>query len=75
MKLEPITRGKVSQKDKHQYSILTHIYGMQKDGNDDPIWKTARDTDVKNRLLESVGEGKSGTMWENGIETYMLPWY
>ena len=24
-----------SQKVKHQYSILTHIYGIQKDGNDD----------------------------------------
>ena len=28
MKLEPITQNEVSQKDKHQYSILTHIYGI-----------------------------------------------
>jgi len=27
MKLEPITQSEVSQKEKHQYSILTHIYG------------------------------------------------
>ena len=60
MKVEPITQGKVSQKDKHQYSILTHIYAMQKDGNHDPIWKTARDTDVKNSLLDSVREGEGG---------------
>ena len=26
MKLEPITQSEASQKDKHQYSILTHIY-------------------------------------------------
>ena len=26
MKLEPIIQSEVSQKDKHQYSILTHIY-------------------------------------------------
>ena len=26
MKLEPIIQSKVSQKEKHQYSILTHIY-------------------------------------------------
>ena len=26
MKLEPITQSEVSQKGKHQYSILTHIY-------------------------------------------------
>ena len=40
MKLEPIIQSKVSQKEKHQYSILTHIYGIYKDGNDDPICKT-----------------------------------
>ena len=28
MKLEPIIQSKVSQKEKHQYSILTHIYGI-----------------------------------------------
>ena len=28
MKLEPIIQREVSQKDKDQYSILTHIYGI-----------------------------------------------
>ena len=28
MKLEPIIQSKVSQKEKYQYSILTHIYGI-----------------------------------------------
>ena len=28
MKLEPIIRSEVCQKEKHQYSILTHIYGI-----------------------------------------------
>ena len=28
MKLEPIIQGEVSQKAKHQYSILTYIYGI-----------------------------------------------
>ena len=32
------------------------------------------DTDVKNRLLDSVGEGKGGTIWENSIETCTLPY-
>ena len=26
MKLDPIVQSEVSQKEKHQYSILTHIY-------------------------------------------------
>ena len=28
MKLEPIIQSEVSQKEKHQYSILTHIFGI-----------------------------------------------
>ena len=31
-----------------------------------------RDTDVKNRLLDSVGEGEGGMIWENGIETCII---
>ena len=31
-----------------------------------------RDTDVKNRLLDSVGEGEGGMIWENGTETCIL---
>ena len=28
MKPEPIIQNELSQKEKHQYSILTHIYGI-----------------------------------------------
>ena len=31
-----------------------------------------RDTDIKNSLLDSVGEGKGGMIWENSIETCIL---
>ena len=44
MKLEPIIQSEVSQKEKHQYSILTHIYGIEKDGNNNPVYKTAKET-------------------------------
>ena len=33
-----------------------------------------RDKDVKNRLLDSVGEGKGGMIWESSSETYLLPY-
>ena len=46
MKLEPIIQSEVSQKEKHQYSILTHIYGIQKDGNNNPICETAKETQM-----------------------------
>ena len=60
MKLEPIIQSEVRKKEKHQSSILMDIYGIQKDGNSDPIFETARDTDVKKSLLDSVGEGEGG---------------
>ena len=52
MKLEPIIQSEVSQKEKHQYSILTHIYGKiklknktkKKDGNNNPVYETAKET-------------------------------
>ena len=28
-----------------------------------------RDTDVYNRLLDSIGEGEGGMIWENSIKT------
>ena len=31
-----------------------------------------RDTDVQNRLLDSVGEGEGGMCWKNNIETCIL---
>ena len=31
-----------------------------------------RDTDVQSRLLDSMGEGEGGMIWENGIETCIL---
>ena len=46
MKLEPIIQSEVSQKDKYQYSILTHIYEIFKDGNDNPIGKTEKESQM-----------------------------
>ena len=57
MKLKPIIQSEVSQKEKHQYSILTYIYGIYKDVY---MQDSKRDTDINNRLLDSVGEGKGG---------------
>ena len=31
-----------------------------------------RDTDVQNSLLDSVGEGEGGMIWENSIETCIV---
>ena len=44
MKLEPIIQSE--QKVKHQYSILTQIYGILKDGNDNPVCETEKETQM-----------------------------
>ena len=60
MKLEPIIQSEVSQKEKHQYSILTHIYGIKKDGKDDPICETAKETQMYRTVFRTLGEGEVG---------------
>ena len=56
MKLEPIIQSEVSQKEKHQYSILTHIYGIQKDGNDNPVCETAKETQMYKTVFWTLWE-------------------
>ena len=36
------------------------------------MWDSKRDTDVKNSLSDSVGEGEGGMIWENSIEMCIL---
>ena len=36
------------------------------------MWDSKRDTDVKNSVLDSVGEGEGGMIWEKSIETCIL---
>ena len=56
MKLELITQTEVSQKEKQQYSILTHIYGIQKDGNDNPVCETAKETQIYRTVFWTLWE-------------------
>ena len=39
--LEPIIPSEVSQKEKNKYRLLTHIYGISKDGTDEPTCRAA----------------------------------
>ena len=56
MKLEPIIQSEVSQKEKHQYSILTKIYGIQKDGNDNPACEAAKETQMYRAVFWTLWE-------------------
>ena len=68
MKLEPIIQSEASQKEKQyanniygiqynmQYSILTHIYGIQKDGNDNPVCETAKEAQMYRTVFWTLWE-------------------
>ena len=61
MDLKPIIQREVNQKEKGKYHLITHIYGIQRDGTDDPIYRAAKgDADIKDRFLNTAGEGKGG---------------
>ena len=42
--LEPIIQKRVSRKEKDKYCLLTHIYGIWKDGTDGPMCRAAKET-------------------------------
>ena len=58
MNLEPIIQSEVSQKDK--YCILTHIYGIQKNGTEEFIYRAAMEKQTYRTDLWTQEEGKSG---------------
>ena len=47
----------LSQKEKYKYHILTHIYGIYKDGTDEFICRAAVEKDIENRPM-GLGEGR-----------------
>ena len=51
MKLEPLIQSEGRQEETHQYSTLTHIYGIEKDGNDDPMCEKAKETQMYRRVF------------------------
>jgi len=58
MNLEPIIQSEVSQKEKEKYRILTHIYGIQKNGTEEFICRAANgETDIENRPMDT-GRGE-----------------
>ena len=62
MNLESITQNEVNQKEKDKYHILMHIYGIQKNGTEEFIYRAAME---KQRGKEVEMHGKSN------METYL----
>ena len=47
MNLEPVIQSKISQKEKTKYHILTHMYGIQKNGTDESICRADIEKNVQ----------------------------
>ena len=66
MNLEPIIQSEVSQKGKVPY-INAYIWNLERWYRRSYMQGSKGDTDIKIRLLDSVGEGEGGMIWENSI--------
>ena len=72
MKLEPIIQSEVSQKEKQQQSILTHIYGNQGEGNGTPLQHSCLENPIDGGAWWAAvhGVAKSRTQLSNFTFTF-----
>ena len=71
MKLEPIIQSEVIQKDKNQHSILTHIYGILKDGNDNLICKRQKEIHMYRRDFWTLWEKVRAGCFERTVSKHV----
>ena len=73
MKLEPIIQSEVSQKEKHQYSILTHIYmEFRKMVMITLYVRQEKRHSCIEQSFGLYGRGRVGMIWKNGIEISII---
>ena len=77
--IQRLIQSEVSQKEKNKYRILTHICGTQKNGTDEPVFRSEIETQMQRTKLwtprgeSSGGVGGGGVMnWAIGIDMYTL---
>ena len=60
MNIEPVIQSEVSQKEKAKYHIQTHIYGIQKNGTEEFIYRAALEKQTQRIDLWTWGGGGEG---------------
>ena len=58
MNLEPVIQSEVSQKEKNEYCILIHIYGILKIGTNEPVCKAGQTYRLRMNLWTQWGKRK-----------------
>ena len=60
MYLEPVIQSEVSQKEKDKYCILTHVYGIQKNGTEEFTYRATMEKQTQRIDLWTWGQGRRG---------------
>ena len=68
------TEWSKSERERQMPYINTYIWNLERWCQLSYKQGSKGDTDVKNRLLDSVEKGEGGMIWENSIETCTLPY-
>ena len=68
------TEWSKSEKERQILYIITYTWNLERWYHRSYMQGSKGDRDVKNSLLDSVGEGEGGMIWENSIETRTLPY-
>ena len=73
MKLEPIIQTEVSQKQKNKYHILTHMYGILKNGIDEPNCREGMEVQMSRTDCGHRGDREVGTNRDRSFGIYTPP--
>ena len=66
------TEWSKSERERKASCINAYIWNLERWYYQSYVQDSKGDTDVKDRLLDTVGEGKGGVMWENNIENIYI---
>ena len=68
------TEWSKSERETQILYINAYIWNLERWYQWSYMWGNKGDRDVNNRILDSVGEGEGGMIWENSTETSTLPY-
>ena len=67
------TQWSKSERERQKLYINSYISNLERQYQQFYMQGSKGDTDAKKRLLDLVGKGEGGMIWENTIETCILP--
>ena len=71
--LEIVIQSEVSQKEKNKYCILIHIYGIQKNGTDEPICRAGIEIQTQRIYMWTQGANEGWDELRGDIDIYTPP--